>query len=104
MTFLQKIHGPVSTTMKLPPTSFELSSTFPIPPSVASTEKPVRSRVAVSRYVQRSVVDMASTSSRDRGAISSNLVLSGTNLVPGRPEALNARNPHNAAIFVQLRG
>src|SRR5215212_2643438 len=55
MTFLPKIHGPVSTTMKLPPASFVASSTLPMPPSSASTEKPDRLRcdTAVSLYVHR---------------------------------------------------
>src|SRR6476620_2361343 len=43
MTFLPKIHGPVSTTMKLPPASLVASSTLPMSPSVASTLKPLRS-------------------------------------------------------------
>src|SRR5215203_2632611 len=43
MTFLPKIHGPVSMTRKLPPASYVASSTLPLPPSRASTLKPVRS-------------------------------------------------------------
>src|SRR3954464_4136082 len=58
MTFLPKIHGPVSTTMKLLPTSYVASSMFPMPPSDASTSKPLRSEpgVMVSRYVHMSAV------------------------------------------------
>src|SRR3954452_21124236 len=43
ITFLPKIHGPVSTTMKLPPASLVDSSTLPMLPSSASTLKPVKS-------------------------------------------------------------
>ena len=46
-TFLPKIQGPVSTMMKLPPTSLVASWTLPISPSVASTLKPVRSMFGV---------------------------------------------------------
>src|SRR5262249_46222855 len=58
ITFLPKIHGPVSTTIKLWPTSYVASSTLPMPPSRASTEKPARLRceMDVSVYVQRSLV------------------------------------------------
>src|SRR6266545_2224477 len=47
--------------MKLSPTSYVASSTFPMPPSRASTEKPLRSRCdrAVLLYVHRSVVDIS---------------------------------------------
>src|SRR3954463_2556571 len=43
ITFLPKIHGPVSTTTKLPPASLVDSSTLPMLPSSASTLKPVKS-------------------------------------------------------------
>src|SRR5256884_3327309 len=43
ITFLPKIHRPVSTTMKLPPTSWVASSTLPIFPSRASTLNPFKS-------------------------------------------------------------
>src|SRR5215216_5328059 len=43
MTFLPKIHGPVSTTRKLPGISRVCPSTLPILPSMASTVNPVRS-------------------------------------------------------------
>jgi hypothetical protein len=46
ITFLPKIHGPVSTTTKLPPASFVASSIFPILPSRASMVKPLRSTFA----------------------------------------------------------
>src|SRR3954464_9750881 len=45
ITFLPKIHDPVSTMMKLLPISFVASSTLPMSPSVASTLKPDRSRL-----------------------------------------------------------
>src|SRR3954454_5329660 len=56
-TFLPKIHGPVSTTMKLPPASLVDSSTLPMLPSSASTLKPVKSTDgAVLLYVQISAI------------------------------------------------
>ena len=60
MTFLPKIHGPVSTTMKLPPASLVASSTLPMPPSSASTLKPVKSTdgAVLVLYVQISAIVM----------------------------------------------
>src|SRR5947207_1518207 len=43
ITFLPKIHGPVSTTTKLPPAQWVASSTSPTLPSRASTLNPLRS-------------------------------------------------------------
>jgi len=64
MTFFPKIHGPVSTTMKLAPTSLVASSTLPIPPSIASTDRPAKLRcvTVASRYVQIWLLDMCKTS------------------------------------------
>jgi hypothetical protein len=46
MTFLPKIHGPVSTINQLAPVSLLALSTLPMPPSRASIEHQVRSRRA----------------------------------------------------------
>src|SRR5580765_1992988 len=58
ITFLPKIHGPVSTTMKLPPASLVDSSTLPMLPSSASTLKPVKSSdgAVLVLYVQISAI------------------------------------------------
>src|SRR5690349_18081195 len=63
MTFLPKIHGPVSTTRYDEPTSLLASSILPIPPSTASTPYPVRLVVVhvCSRYVQMSMVAICIT-------------------------------------------
>ena len=64
ITFLPKIHGPVSTTMKLCEVSYVASSILPIPPSAGLDAEPGQvyprptsaPRVPASRYVQTSVV------------------------------------------------
>ena len=58
ITFLPKIHGPVSTIKWLRPAMPVASSTLPIPPSIASTENPTRlvGSVAASENVQISIV------------------------------------------------